>query len=41
MLTLEAEDACYLQTGVRPGFAVVKEKKEKKKTVKQPAKKAA
>lgn len=35
MLTLEAENAYYLQTGVRPGFTAV-EKKEKK-----PVKKAA
>lgn len=37
MLTLEAEDAYYLQTGVRPGAAAAAEKKEKKK----PAQKAA
>jgi len=40
MLTLEAEDAYYLQTGVRPGFAAATVKKEKK-TTKKPTKKAA
>ena len=41
MLTLETEDAYYLQTGVRPGFAAAARKKEKKKAAKKPAKKAA
>lgn len=36
MLTLEAEDAYYLQTGVRPGFTAAKKKPDKK-----PVKKAA
>lgn len=39
MLTLEAENAYYLQTGVRPGFTAV-DKKEKKPD-KKPVKKAA
>lgn len=41
MLTLEAEDAYYLQTGVRPPAAVEKAEKKEKKKKKAPAKKAA
>lgn len=41
MLTLEAEDAYYLQTGVRPPAAVENAEKKEKKKKKAPAQKAA
>lgn len=41
MLTLEAEDAYYLQTGIRPPAAVEKAEKKEKKKKKAPAQKAA